>query len=339
MSKQILVLGAGSVGKRHLKNLAALGARGFAMDPRRDRLEEAAGEVTLVESFESLEEISDAWRDIDGVVVASPPAFHVDQCIAALEQGKPVLLEKPVSPTLASSRRLADICARPGAAPLLLGYTYRWWEPLREFRRQIIDGAVGQPLNARFVMSAHLGDWHPWERYQDFFMASAALGGGALLDESHFVDLMLWFFGMPRSIYGRVEKISGLELDSDDNVDIVASYESGLRVYIHLDLYGRPHQKYVSVTGEGRTIEWSFEPNCWRVADTPDFQWRESRYDGERNDMFMAVASEFLDLVERGGTPSCTIADGVDVMRVVEACRRSTQDGREQSLAETPVNA
>ncbi len=332
MSKQILVLGAGSVGKRHLKNLAAMGASGYAMDPRRDRLDEAAAEVALIDAFESLDDLGNAWDDIDGVVVASPPAYHVDQCVAALERQKPVLLEKPVSPTLASSRRLAEACARPGAAPLLLGYTYRWWEPLRDFRRQIIDGAVGRPLNARFVMSAHLADWHPWERYQDFFMSSAELGGGALLDESHFVDLMLWFFGMPQGVYGRVEKISELELDSDDNVDIVARYESGLRVYIHLDLYGRPHQKYVSVTGEGRTLEWSFEPNRWRVADTPGFQWQESNYTGERNDMFVAVAREFLDLVENGGTPSCTIADGVDVMRVVEACRRSTVEGREQTF-------
>ena len=56
--------------------------------------------------------------------------------------------------------------------------------------------AVGGLRHARFVMSAHLADWHPWERYQDFFMASRDQGGGALLDESHFIDLMLWFFGV-----------------------------------------------------------------------------------------------------------------------------------------------
>ena len=73
-------------------------------------------------------------------------------------------------------------------------------------------------------MSAHLADWHPWEQYQDFFMAKKNLGGGALLDESHWIDLMVWFFGLPQSIIGKVEKISDLDIETDDNVDFLSLY-------------------------------------------------------------------------------------------------------------------
>ena len=326
----ILVLGAGSVGRRHLRNLAALGCRVSAMDPRADRLDEAASEVKLAGRFAAADAALAAGA-VDGVVIASPPSVHVEQSIAALERGVPVLLEKPVSPDLASAERLQRAAAA-STAPLLLGYTYRWWPPLRDVKRLLSEGAIGRPLHARFVMSAHLADWHPWERYQDFFMASRELGGGALLDESHFTDLMLWFFGMPSSVSARVEKLSELEIETDDNVDAIVAYESGLRVAVHLDLFGRPHEKYISITGDEGTLYWSFDPNRVRVGREAGQTWDDRTYTHERNDMFVETAREFLEVLRSGAQPSCTIDDGVDVLRVIEAMRRSSETGATVAL-------
>jgi predicted dehydrogenase len=176
-------------------------------------------------------------------------------------------------------------------------------------------------------MSAHLADWHPWERYQDFFMARADQGGGALLDESHFLDLALWLFGRPRALYGRVEHLSSLEITSDDNVDLIAVYDGGLRLTIHLDLYGRPHEKSVTVVGEGGTLRCEFAPDRLRHGMAEGGAWEDTPFTCERNDMFMALAREFLELIGGRTQPTCTIADGVDVLRCVEAVRRSTAEG------------
>lgn len=326
MPRHLLILGAGSVGRRHLRNLTALGCTVSAMDPRSDRLDEAAGEVALAGRYATLQEAL-AAPGIDGVVVCSPPSYHVAQSIAALEQGLPVLLEKPVSPGLAGSVELERAVKRTGT-PLLLGYTYRWWPALRELRRRVQAREAGAPLHARCVMSAHLADWHPWERYQDFFMASAEMGGGALLDESHFLDLMLWFFGVPEQVWARVEKLSTLEIDTDDNVDAVLVYASGLRVAIHLDLFGRPHEKYISVSGEGGTLYWSFDPNRVRFSDAMGQEWRDQDFTGERNDMFVGVAREFLAVLDGAPVETCAIQDGTDVLRVIEAMRESAASGR-----------
>lgn len=329
--KHILVLGAGSVGKRHLENLRSLGCRVSTMDPRPDRLQEAAAAGPLEHRYASLEEAARHYTAYDGVVVASPPKYHVAQSVQCLDAKLPVLLEKPVCASLNEAHELAAKCHQQ-AAPLLLGYTYRWWPPLRAFRQQLAQ--FGRPLHAKFVMSAHLADWHPWERYQDFFMASREQGGGALLDESHFVDLMLWFFGMPDEVYARVEKLSTLEIDTDDNVDIVASYANGLRAYIHLDLYGRPHEKYISVTGEGKTLDWSFDPNRFRYSEQMASEWTETRFDYQRNDMFVEVAREFLRLIDGESAPSCDMTDGMNAMRVLAACRESTRRGCAVSVSD-----
>jgi predicted dehydrogenase len=331
--KHFLIVGAGSVGKRHLRNLTALGCRVSAMDPREDRLDDAGKEAPLALRFTDLGKALERAEEFSGVIIASPPKFHVRQCLDVARANLPLFLEKPVSPGLEDALALEKEL-EASTVPFVLGYTYRWWPPLRDFRDLIAAGKVGKPLHARFVMSAHLADWHPWERYQDFFMASKELGGGALLDESHFVDLMLWFFGMPSEVFAKVERLSTLEIDTDDNVDILAVFESGLRVTIHLDLYGRPHEKFISVTGEKGTARWSFDPNRVEFASGMEHAWEGRDYAFERNEMFVRAAQEFVAVADGRAKPSCTLGDGVDVLRVLEACRTSSDTGRSVRLTE-----
>jgi predicted dehydrogenase len=331
MSKHILILGTGSVGKRHARNLKALGCTISCMDPRPDRMDEIRAEgVELRSTFASVDEALSGAVSFDGVVVGSPPSFHVDQAVAALQKGLPVLLEKPVSPNLADCRRLHQVVGT-AAAPLLLGYTWRWWPPLARVKELMAAKAVGNLLSVTFTMSAHLADWHPWERYQDFFMSSAALGGGALLDESHWLDLMLWFFGMPDRLFAKIEKVSDLEIETDDNVDMLIIYEaSHLRISMHLDLYGRPHEKSIQFTGTGGSLIW--EPNQIKIGREMDPKWEIQTFNHDRNEMFVHLAEEFLKVLAGDTEPSCKIDDGLKVLEVIEAARMSSREERMVAL-------
>ena len=332
--KHILVVGTGSVGKRHARNLASLGCRVSCVDPRQDRLDEIDEKLGPVGSFLSIEEALENGEDYDGVAITSPPSVHIAQSTLALEQGIPVLLEKPVSPDLESALKLEAV-VKKAQVPLLLGYTYRWWPPLIEVKKRLESNVVGTLRHVKFVMSAHLADWHPWERYQDFFMASKELGGGALLDESHWIDLMLWFFGMPESVFAQIEKISDLEITTDDNVDIFVRYQNGLRVTLHLDLFGRPHEKYIQFVGENGTMRWTVDPNRIAIGKEWTDTWENTEYTCERNDMFMDVDREFLDVLSGETVKTCSINDGVDVLRIVEASRFSSRTGKMVNVVES----
>lgn len=330
MSEQrahVLVIGAGSVGKRHLRNLAQLGCLLSVADPREDRLAEAAETVPLIGRAARWQDALAKAGQLSGVVICSPPTFHVEQALAALEKGVPVFLEKPVSADAESAARLGE-AVRATDIPLLLGYSYRWWPPVQELKRRLERGVVGAVRHVRITMSAHLEDWHPWERYQEFFMASRALGGGALLDESHFIDLMLWYFGPPTAVFAQVERLSALEIETDDNVDAVFSYPDGKRVVMHLDLYGRPHERSMTIVGEQGTLQWSYEQNCLRLGRSAGQEWEETRFTCERNEMFLGAAKEFLRLIETRQAPSCSIEDGHRALQVIEAMRDSAGTGR-----------
>ncbi|MDP7164148.1 MAG: Gfo/Idh/MocA family oxidoreductase [Alphaproteobacteria bacterium] len=323
--RHILVIGSGSVGQRHAANLAALDCLVSCLDPRHDRRAELAAATPVVGAYGDL---PTALGDpsLDGVVIGSPTKFHVRQARAALAAGLAVLLEKPVSPGAAEARALAAAVAE-SEIPLLLGYTWRWWPPLLEAKRLLDAGALGRLNHVRFVMAAHLADWHPWEPYQDWFMSSRELGGGALLDESHWIDQALWFFGRPESVFARIDKLSELEIDADDNVDLLLNYPRGPRVSIHLDLHARPHEKTIKFVGEKGTLEWTADPNRLTIGREPEESWQETPFECQRNDMFVAVAREFLAVIE-GQEPSCTIADGLAVMEFIEAARQSQAEDR-----------
>lgn len=332
MTRHFLILGTGSVGKRHARNLKAEGCSISIMDTREDRRAETAAELPVLGSYGSLAEAL-GKATFDGVVIASPPSVHVTQVLASLERKLPVFLEKPLCPSLEHARALPAALAASGV-PLVLGYTWRWWPPINDVRTLLAQNAIGSLRHVRFLLSAHLADWHPWERYQDFFMASKALGGGALLDESHWVDLMLYFFGMPRDVFARVEKISDLEIDTDDNVDLLFSYD-GFRVAMHLDLFGRPHQKSITFSGENGSMLWSETPNRISIeTDAVATGAKDRNYDCQRNDMFVGAMREFLSLVSGTGlAPRCTLQDGLNVLKVLEAARRSSDEGRVVALA------
>jgi len=325
--KHILVLGTGSAGKRHANNLARLGCKISCMDPREDRIDEAKTQIDLKGAYTSIEDAFQSPEKIDGVVVTSPPIFHVEQSIMALEKGIPVLLEKPVSPDEKSARKL-EMAVRQTEVALLLTYTWRWWPPLKKVKELLQQNEVGRLRHVKFVMSAHLADWHPWENYWEFFMASKALGGGALLDESHWIDLMLWFLGKPERLVANIDKISDLKIDTDDNVDMLAIYKDGLRVTIHLDLYGRPHEKYIRFLGEGGTIYWTADPNRISIGKDMTETWDTLTFDCERNDMFLAADREFLEILDGAPVRTCSIRDGVAVLKFIEAARRSSSSGR-----------
>jgi len=324
----ILVVGAGSAGKRHARNLRLLGCRISACDPRHDRLLEIEHEGPLVRTFATLDRalLADVY---DGFIIASPPPYHVDQTLQVLDsQYKWVMCEKPLSTSAQDARRL-----KPHAGRVMVGYTYRWWPPIQTFRSMLRSGEIGAVRSMRFVMSAHLEDWHPWEKYQDFFMAHRAQGGGALLDESHFVDLMLWMLGLPSKVYAHVDKISSLEIDSDDNVDMLVSYPNNIRVNLHLDLIGRPHQRSITAVGEAGTLVYSYEENALRSSRLGEHAWTVEQFNCERNDMFLGAAKEFMLLIHgEDEHVSCSVEDGIAALVVVDACRHSARTGSSVSL-------
>ncbi len=298
---QILVIGNGSVGKRHATNLHSLGCTIGVVDPREDRRNELDFPKARYASHR------DALDDgsFDGVVIATPPAFHVEQAFDCADI--PILMEKNLC--LLEDLEQAEEMVEAREKPALMGYTWRWNDTLQ---KTLID-EIAPLRRVSFVMAAHLADWHPWEPVEEFYAAER----GGIVNEAHWHDIMLHWFGWPHKLFAATSHISDLNIPSDDVLDALFFYD-GFRVNMHYDLYQRPHERSMTLVGEKGTIIWTPE------STVINGELRFNPYD--RNTMFLKEASEFLSVVE-GKPPCCTLKDGLNVMRLLEDSAHSWHTG------------
>jgi len=319
---KFLIIGYGSVGKRHVKNLIELGIDCLVVDPDSGRRKEAS--VESLRSYETLDQLG-TLENFDAVVICSPPVFHVSQTIWALSKGKKVFLEKPIGLNQKECQKLLSF----NHNDIFVGYTYRWNPQFIELKNYIETELIGAPYYARFSIGMHLEDWHPFENYRNFFMSSSILGGGAILDESHFLELILELFGLPAEISCIQSKISPLDIDSDDYVLSHFIYEK-LRIDIKLDLFKRPHESLIQIQGEFGSIECDFiqKNNILTKSNSyANFNSSTISFEYDRNDVFMQMISDFIKFVSNEISEArVPLSRGLDVMCLIDKMRAASEN-------------
>ncbi len=328
---RFLVVGCGSAGKRHLGNYQSLGVTDIgAVDTRADRLEEVAQKFNVQQLYSSMDQaLESQW---DAVVVTTPPAYHVQVASQALKHGAHTFIEKPISSSLEGVEDMISLASQKGLT-LMNGYTYRFWPPLQKFHKLINEGAIGKVYSASICFSEYLPDWHPWEDYRTFYMASKQQGGGAILDESHTIDFARWIFGEIGEVACLNDKVSSLELSSDDAAIMLVRFESGVIGTIHMDIFGRSHQKSMEAMGEKGNLRWDFYKNIVELYHGDERRWEIFQFTQDRNFMFLEEAKNFLECVKNGATPPVDGRDGLRTLRCVLAGMESARTKRFVSCA------
>jgi hypothetical protein len=247
----VLILGAGSIGTRHALNLLAAGAHVTVADPVEERARAIAGVDVVPFDLDRLE-------GYDGVVVASPTRYHVEQARAAIAAGARVLVEKPVATTVADALPLAG-----AAESVMVGYNLRLHSPICRLRQLTEAGAAGAVLSARFWFGSYLPDWRAGVDYRSSYSARADLGGGVLLDAIHELDLATWWFGDRLEVVGAVVgRVSSLDIDVEDSVKALLVTPDGIAVDVSLDYLSRRYRRGIEIVGEDATLRLDWATNA-----------------------------------------------------------------------------
>ena len=172
-------VGVGWIGRHRLDAVAASGVAEVAgvADPAVDG------------ALRTLDELLE--HDLDGIVIATPNAFHAEQAVAALERGIAVFCQKPLGRTAAEARRVVD-AARTADRLLAVDFSYRFVEGARRIRELVAAAALGRIYAADLVFHNAYGPDKDW------FYDRELAGGGCVIDlGTHLVDLALWTLGFP----------------------------------------------------------------------------------------------------------------------------------------------
>jgi len=321
-----LVVGTGSIGQRHSRNLLALGHDVLAWDVDPVRLRELA--VTgRVEVISSLEEGFGAG--VTAALICTPPSTHVKVALGAVRAGLDVLVEKPIAHSSDGVRVLLDEAKRRERM-VMVGFNLRFLPSLRRVKELLDNKCVGEVLSVRAEFGSYLPDWRPGRDYRDNYAVRAELGGGILLDAIHELDYLGWLLGEVAEVICTAEHRSALAGDTEDLAEITLRFRSGVLAQVHLDYLQRVYRRNLQVIGDRGVILWDYPGHSVTVQGPQGETVRDdlSAVEADSNRMYMDELAHFVECVTRRNTPLVDGREALRSLRIVETAKRSSRERR-----------
>jgi len=340
-STKFLIAGLGSIGRRHFRNLVALGEKDIVLLRTHKATlpdDELAGYPVETDIHQALKK-----HKPDAVIVANPTSLHLDAAIPAAQAGCHILLEKPVSDSLGRVDELHKAAEKSGSR-ILVGFQFRYHPTLNKARELIQSNALGKILTVHAHWGEYLPNWHPWEDYRQSYAARADLGGGVIVTLTHPLDYLRFLLGDVESIWSFNGHISPLELDVEDVAEIGLKFAGGAVGGVHLNYFQRPPIHKLEIVGTNGTLRWDNADGILHLykqpqpfgawdANPPAPQLEQfSPFEGfERNQLFIAQTKHFIE-VTRGEKPICDLNDGIQALRLALSAGESQRTGRVVTL-------
>ena len=326
-----LVLGCGSIGRRHIAHLRQLGLSDIeAVDTNlatRERVQASLGIRVLAYPEEGLA------RRPDVVLVCTPASSHIEMVRRAVEAGAHVFVEKPLATTLDGTEDLLRQVRRDGRV-VHVGYNLRYHPAVRVGRELVRSGRLGKLLMAHLEFGLYLQKWWEGRDYRQSYMVRRDLGGDLILDSSHEIDLALMFLGPAREVTAYAGKLSRLEIEGPDVVKILLRMASGALATLSVDCIRPTYSRGFQLNGEDSGLRWSCadgradgslgELELCAGGD----RWEPVPVRGNPQDTYLEELKDFLSAVSSGSPSPVPMDAGVDVLRVVAAVQRSLETGR-----------
>ena len=305
---RVLVIGCGSIGLRHTRNLVDHFPYEVAVqDPRRPDVIPSG-----VRYFAELDEALD-WRP-HASIVATPTHLHVDTARRVLAVGSHVLVEKPISTTTAGLDDLSDLARQRGLAAMVACNMRFHPGPVALFEHLgALDTVYFTRAEAGYYLPAH----RPGVDYRTVYAANRAQGGGPIMDYIHEVDYHVSMFGRIGQMTARTAKLSDLDIDVEDYAAMHLTFESGVQAEIHVDFLQRCRRRTCQIVGEGGTLIWESQGKGPEICTVRLFRESMGRWEtivdqkiDDFNFMYVDELKHFFACIETGIAPVATIEHG-----------------------------
>lgn len=304
MKRKVLLIGYGSIGKRHARNLIELEIEPYILTTYPDNLNAIF-----------LKDINEIKNErIDYYIIATPTARHLDdvkKCLIPPHRPKKILIEKPLECSYSRAEEIKNIAEEYGLS-ISIAYNLRFlyvFNMISKFINEqkhtikIIEVVSGQDLR----------EWRPYKDYTQSYSSQREQGGGVDLDLSHEIDYTLWLFGnnfKDKIIYRN--KISDLKINSPDILKLILDYNTFI-VDITLDYIRRPKERYIKVICENKeNLYFDFITNTLKIngktmviADNIDQSYKE-------------MLKAFLGIDKKNENKLCSIEEGLNILKILE---------------------
>jgi predicted dehydrogenase len=339
LSEKYVVVGAGSIGRRHIGNLNLLGYENIdVVDTNKDSLRYIKNNFKINKVFSN---IKDLPRDDYQVgFVLTPPAYHISIALELANKGMDLFIEKPLSHNLNNVDKLLEIKEEKNLV-MMTGFNMRFNLNLIKIKKLLDEGRIGKIISARVHFGSYLPLRHPNRDYRNGYAGKRSLGGGVILDNIHQIEYIQWFLGDVKEIFCYYDKKSGLEIDTEDFAEILMKFKNGEIASLHLDYIQRPYQNACELIGETGTIRWrlslnydvennnySFESDTLKVYDINTSQWQIFKGIDSLNEPYIRETEYFLNCVKLRKKPMIDVEYGLKILKVALAAKESSKKNK-----------
>ena len=327
--ERIVVVGCGSIGRRHACQLiqrtdVALELCDVVEENLAKTLE-TVGDVPIYRSFDEM-----LRTRPDMVIVATPPALHAEQTIAALRSGIHVLCEKPMSDSLADAQRMVAEDSRSDAV-LDIGFVLHFDPGVQAIKKMLDSGRFGKPLHVHWHIGTYETLFRSVSRHQ------AETYGALVMDYAHQPDLLFWWFGLSPTIVHAVGHHDGdLPLSSNPNfIALTLQYESSLLATMNLNYVQHPGRAHCEIVCERAWMYFDMTAATIKVGQRESGAVEETSVPSDVSSIFEAEHQAFLDTVHGLRKPESPSQRAIQSMFVVDAAIRSLCSKLPASVAVT----
>ena len=322
MISRILIVGLGSIGKRHFRL-----ARELFPHNKIAVLRHKADPIVPEHADYSFSTIAEALEFSPQIaVIANPATFHLSVAMDLAKIGTHLLIEKPLSATAKGVAELLNIC-RANKAWLATGYNLRFLPSLQKFKTLLDEDMIGAVWSVRSEVGQFLPSWRQDTDYRQSVSVQHALGGGALLELSHELDYLRWIFGEVDWVQASLSKQSDLEIDVEDSAHlilglVVKGKQKSIIATVNLDFIRQDTTRICTAIGKLGSLRWNGIDGRVELWASGTQGWQEVfKYQATCDESYLAEWSNFLKSIEQGAPPMITGEDGLKVLQVIEAAR------------------
>ena len=319
--KKILVVGYGSIGKRHVNNLLSIPNIEIIICTKRKNLKLANKRIKI---FNSLQRALKEKPNIG--FVTNETSKHVQIANDLSKQGLDLFLEKPLSNSIIGIKTLEKIVEKKDLVTQM-GCNFRFHPCIIKIKKIIDEGSIGKIIVAHVESGSYLPDWHPYEDYRMGYAANDHLGGGIVLTCIHEIDYLYWFFGDVKEVFSITGKFSDLEVTSDDMSSIILKFKNNIITELHLDYFQRPDFKSCKIKGTKGTIYWDSDKNEVKVFLLNENKWKTimKLKEFQRNQLFVDELKHFLKCVKTHKSTINDIQQGIQTLKISLAIKKSSK--------------
>jgi len=326
-----LQIGLGSMGKRRIRNLMAIGITDITgFDKREDRRSEAEQKYRIRTIHELTDEI---LSDHDVMIISTPPDRHLEYMKLAVKKGKPAFVEASV---IKDGLEQLSRTAKESGTLIAPSCTFRFHSGVKTIKQIVRSGKFGKVCNFVYVMGQYLPDWHPWENIREFYVSNRQTSASREMVPFE-LTWLLDITGYPEETFAFYGKTHDLGVDIDDTYNVNLKFK-GLLGTIVVDVVSRFATRSLIMNLERAQIRWNWEEKTIKLynADTGEWEYfRESEgraeTDYNRNiveEMYIDEMRSFLDAVKGISPFPNTLDEDIRILSLLEKAEQTNKGMR-----------